>query len=139
MWRWPILWYKHLTLCLSSSFTASRELTGLDINGTHFLYTTEYNYVDLGKALTFIQLPFVLDGIWIYALFCIIFMIKQKTFCMCVSIDIRVGLHCFSISFLAVDDNGLWVIYGTQDSNHTIVTKVSNLYIVVHFQCCFVR
>lgn len=52
-------------------FIARRTLPGLDVNGTKYLYSTNYNYADFN-----------------------------------------------------VDDNGLWVIYGTQDSNNTIVAKV---------------
>lgn len=51
---------------------AERELPKLASNGSNYLYTTEYNYVDF-----------------------------------------------------SVDDNGLWAIYTTADSNNTIVAKVS--------------
>lgn len=56
--------------CIFSS-KAERDLPKLASNGTNYLYTTEYNYVDFN-----------------------------------------------------VDDNGLWVIYTSADSNNTIVAKV---------------
>lgn len=65
---------KHFLNILYIYHAVSRELRGLDVNGSKYLYTTEYNHADLN-----------------------------------------------------VDDNGLWVIYGTQDSNNTIVAKVGRI------------
>lgn len=64
-----------------STILAVRVIGGVTTNGSNFLYTTEYNYMDFN-----------------------------------------------------VDDNGLWVIYGTPYSNNTIVAKVIPLYRLSDFE-----